>query len=196
MTNLEFYLNLLKQIKLHHKLIIIMNFYLKYFTLIILALTGINLFSQSKKCNKLQLLEVIDTGLYKVLDKVIDFEKGCIYYNSDLLFEIAIQSQNDSIFQITISSFGDKKYDLTRDFGCFTFRHHLFFVTNSRSKSDTEILFKNTKNEHIIKLTKAKKGRLLILDDSYTIWSFLYINGVFIFDSKGSSCPDTLNKTL
>jgi len=169
---------------------IVAQFLFKHSTIIILFLYGISLFSQNMNYNKLQLLEVRDTGFYEVLDKVIDFEKGCIYYNSDLLFEISIQSQNDSIFQITISSLGDKRYDLTRDFGCFTFRHHLFFVTNSRRKSDTEILFKNTQKEHIIKLAKAKKGSLLILDDSYTIWSFLYINGVFIFDSKGSNCSN------
>jgi len=165
-----------------------MKIIIKYFFFVLVFTKVFTAFSQHNKIFELQSLDIKDSSFFFVLDQFILNEKKCNYYNSNLLVEIGIQSINDSVYQVVLSSFGEKNKKSNRDFGCFIYDGHLFIVSKSRNEKDLDLLFKKTNEKQKIKLTKTKKERLIILDDSYTIWTFYYKNGIYMSSKRESSC--------
>ncbi len=175
-----------------------MKIIIEYFVCFVFCFLCCDVSSQNiKKHNELQLLEITNTDFCQILDSVISFELKCDYYRDSLFFVIDVkQSESRDTSLIQIESLDDMSIAQKLDpSGYVYYNNHLFIVFD---KSLDNIFAKTTKtkkfkyldydpyyhgdNENII---------LNVLDDSFTIWVFAYINDIFIFESKSGSCVNS-----
>lgn len=154
-----------------------------------------SIFSQHiVKSSELSVLSIVDTSLNSILDSVLIFEKNCDYYSDSLFFTIDVRIIKESYeLQISSSNNINEALDYFEPiYGCLSYENHLFIIFNPVS----ERFFKRTEKKskfNYIKYDKSyQKGDSLtlyhIIDDSYTYWTFWYVNGVFIFKDRSSSC--------
>ena len=142
----------------------------------------------------LEIVCVKNTDLLIILDSIIDYEKQCDYYSSDLLFSISVLPPDN---YIRIGSRGERSVNKEFYVGCIEFNGHLILVDHFDNR-----LFKKTgkKKNYIFSKSLTKfdeNGNLLVIDsdewmqnDSYSHWCYIYTNKRIIFDSKSTYCDE------
>lgn len=151
-------------------------------------------FSQHiKKQNELVHLTIPNKDVCTILDSIVVAEKKCEYYNKNLIFTINIRKvEND--YSVIIESIIDSNIVQRLDpYGYFYYQKHLIVVDGDTCES----IFSKTKEKRKFKYIKydptyQEQGKPFKVyyfnDDSFSQWSFWYINNKFKFDSKSSSC--------
>ena len=161
----------------------------KILHLIILSLLLSQSCQASNDNDSTTVLKIKDDNFISILDSVINFEKQCDYYTSDLLFSVGIN--RDSIIQIGSIDQIIKSDDIH---GCFIYKEHLFIVTGMSLRQS---LFAVTDKKKKIKyyepheIYDPKSGVVTIdifEDDRFTFWLYKYIDGKFFFQGRHSYC--------
>ncbi|MDD3629763.1 MAG: hypothetical protein PHF55_01865 [Bacteroidales bacterium] len=173
---------------------------LKYFITLMLCINSVNVFSQYiEKQIDLYHLSFENNNITTILDSIILHEKKCNYYDCNLLFSFDIQKFEDNYILIVIESNNSIDLLLSLDpYGFFYYKNHMFIVDGDRleelfSICGQKVSFKYLEEDldYILKRTDDKNiitEIYFITDDSFSQWSYLYLNGEFIFDGKSSFC--------
>ncbi len=173
---------------------------LKYFITLMLCINSVNVFSQYiEKQIDLYHLSFENNNITTILDSIILHEKKCNYYDCNLLFSFDIQKFEDNYILIVIESNNSIDLLLGLDpYGFFYYKNHMFIVDGDRleelfSICGQKVSFKYLEEDldYILKRTDDKNiitEIYFITDDSFSQWSYLYLNGEFIFDGKSSFC--------
>ena len=153
----------------------------------------IELYSQHiKKTIFLPEFSVTNPELFSILDSVTAYERICPYYN-DSVFLLFQCREIESVTVLTIYSLISINNPL--DFFEFSdiigyFNHDGFVVFIDRKSRDLFFALKgNEKAFNYLKYddTYQPKDNLIlyyIIDDSYSVWSFYYIDDSFILNDK------------
>lgn len=173
---------------------------LKFFITLMLCINSVNVFSQYiEKQIDLYHLSFENNNITTILDSIILHEKKCNYYDCNLLFSFDIQKFEDNYILIVIESNNSIDLLLSLDpYGFFYYKNHMFIVDGDRleelfSICGQKVSFKYLEEDldYILKRTDDKNiitEIYFITDDSFSQWSYLYLNGEFIFDGKSSFC--------
>jgi hypothetical protein len=172
---------------------------LKYFTTFMLCINSVNVFAQYiEKQIDLYHLSFENKNLTTILDSIILHEKKCNYYDCNLLFSFDIQKFEDNDILIVIESNNSIDLLLGLDpYGFFYYENHMFIVDGDSleelfSICGQKVSFKYLEKDldYILKRKDDKKiiTEIFIIDDSFSQWSYQYLNGEFIFDGKSSFC--------
>ncbi|HPU46985.1 MAG TPA: hypothetical protein PLQ91_05130 [Bacteroidales bacterium] len=177
-----------------------MNKVLKYFITLMLCINSVNVFSQYvEKQIDLYHLSFENKNLTTILDSIILHEKKCNYYDCNLLFSFRIQKFEDNDILIVIQSNNSIDLLLGLDpYGFFYYENHMFIVDGDSleelfSICGQKVSFKYLEEDldYILKRTDDKNiitEIYFIIDDSFSQWSYLYLDGEFIFEGKSSFC--------
>jgi len=176
-----------------------MNKVLKYFITLMLCINSVNVFSQYvEKQIDLYHLSFENKNLTTILDSIILHEKKCNYYDCNLLFSFDIQKFEDNDILIVIESNNSIDLLLGLDpYGFFYYENHMFIVDGDSleelfSICGQKVSFKYLEKDldYILKRKDDKKiiTEIFIIDDSFSQWSYQYLDGEFIFDGKSSFC--------
>jgi len=177
---------------------------LKFFITFMLCINSVNVFAQYiEKQIDLYHLSFENKNLTTVLDSIILHEKKCNYYDCNLLFSFDVQKFEDNYISIVIESNNSIDLLLGLDpYGFFYYKNHMFIVDGDSleelfSICGQKVSFKYLDEDldYIIEQnTKRKYDKntiielYFIIDDSFSQWSYIYINGEFIFEGKSSFC--------
>ncbi len=165
-----------------------------------LCINSVNVFAQYiEKQIDLYHLSIENNNLTTILDSIILHEKKCNYYDCNLLFSFDIQKFEGNYILIVIESNNSIDLLLSLDpYGFFYYKNHMFIVDGDRleelfSICGQKVSFKYLEEDldYILKRTDDKNiitEIYFITDDSFSQWSYLYLNGEFIFDGKSSFC--------
>jgi hypothetical protein len=149
-----------------------------------------NIFAQGEPSkNYLNQLLIENEELTFIVDSILNYEKNCDYYSSDLLYAIHIHGQG-GFSTLTIGAVGFKTIEIGNELGYFNHRSHVFIVYgycldntlfSKSGKKKTFNYFKpnNRDNEMII---------YNIEDDSFSFWIYKYIQGDFVFQGLHTHC--------
>lgn len=146
------------------------------------------LYAKSKNVettDNLPVLEIVNTELQAIVDSLLEHEKNMDYYNSNLVFYINVQHQEDLIL-LSIGS-TDKKMKLGNEIGCITIKKHIFIVSGYYETN----LFKKTKRKKrynfYVPMEQQTKNNCkdkieidVFEDDSYTQLNYWLVNGKLI----------------
>jgi len=177
-----------------------MNKVLKYFITLMLCINSVNVYSQYvEKQIDLYHLSFENKNLTTILDSIILHEKKCNYYDCNLLFSFDIQKFEDNDILIVIESNNSIDLLLGLDpYGFFYYENHMFIVDGDSleelfSICGQKVSFKYLEEDldYILKRTDDKNiitEIYFIIDDSFSQWSYLYLDGEFIFEGKSSFC--------
>jgi hypothetical protein len=173
---------------------------LKYFITLLLCINSVNVFAQYiEKQIDLYHLSFENKNLTTILDSIILHEKKCNYYDCNLLFSFRIQKFEGNYILIVIQSNNSIDLLLSIDpYGFFYYKNHMFIVFGDSleelfSICGQKVSFKYLE-EDLDYILNQKHDKNIItelyffFDDSFSQWSYLYINGEFIFDGKSSFC--------
>jgi hypothetical protein len=142
-------------------------------------------------------------NLTTILYRIIIHEKKFNYNDCNLLFSFRIQEFEDNYISIVIESNNSIDLLLGLDpYGFFYYKNHMFIVVGDSleelfSICGQKVSFKYLEEDldYIIEQnTKRKYDKntiielYFIIDDSFSQWSYIYINGEFIFEGKSSFC--------
>ncbi|MBK6934008.1 MAG: hypothetical protein RBQ75_07585 [Bacteroidales bacterium] len=177
---------------------------LKFFITFMLCINSVNVFAQYiEKQIDLYHLSFENKNLTTILDSIILHEKKCNYYDCNLLFSFDVQKFEDNYISIVIESNNSIDLLLGLDpYGFFYYKNHMFIVDGDSleelfSICGQKVSFKYLEEDldYIIEQnTKRKYDKntiielYFIIDDSFSQWSYIYINGEFIFEGKSSFC--------
>jgi hypothetical protein len=136
-------------------------------------------------------IKISNKALYVILDSIIEHEKRCDYYSSNLLFDIMILDE-----KILIGSIGERIKKSKSIIGCFFYKNHLFFVDAKCLNKD---LFYETeyKLQYPFTISQTRidsKTKVMFIDtldmqnDSYSYWTFIYKNNNFVLYEKSTYC--------
>ena len=169
-----------------------------------LCINSVNVFAQYiEKQIDLYHLSFENKNLTTILDSIILHEKKCNYYDCNLLFSFDVQKFEDNYISIVIESNNSIDLLLGLDpYGFFYYKNHMFIVDGDSleelfSICGQKVSFKYLDEDldYIIEQnTKRKYDKntiielYFIIDDSFSQWSYIYINGEFIFEGKSSFC--------
>ena len=165
-----------------------------------LCINSVNVFSQYvEKQIDLYHLSFENKNLTTILDSIILHEKKCNYYDCNLLFSFDIQKFEDNDILIVIESNNSIDLLLGLDpYGFFYYENHMFIVDGDSleelfSICGQKVSFKYLEEDldYILKRTDDKNiitEIYFIIDDSFSQWSYLYLDGEFIFEGKSSFC--------
>ena len=164
-----------------------------------LCINSVNVFAQYiEKQIDLYHLSFENNNLTTILDSIILHEKKCNYYDCNLLFSFRIQKFEDNDILIVIQSNNSIDLLLGIDpYGFFYYKNHMFIVFGDSlqelfSICGQKVSFKYLEEDldYILKRKDDKKiiTEIFIIDDSFSQWSYQYLNGEFIFDGKSSFC--------
>lgn len=139
-------------------------------------------------------VSVIEKGLLPFINTAVLFERKCDYYSDSLLFTIDVRIIG-SKYEIQIESVRNPNTvfnDFEPIFGYLYVKNHLVFVYGQPSVKFFQIgedckqfkFFK--KNEASLKTDSLYLND--IIDDSNSIWNYLYVEDEFILVGKSSSC--------
>ncbi len=177
-----------------------MNKVLKYFITLMLCINSVNVFSQYvEKQIDLYHLSFENKNLTTILDSIILHEKKCNYYDCNLLFSFRIQKFEGNYILIVIQSNNSIDLLLSLDpYGFFYYKNHMFIMFGDSleelfSICGQKVSFKYLEEDldYILKRTDDKNiitEIYFIIDDSFSQWSYLYLDGEFIFEGKSSFC--------
>ncbi len=130
-------------------------------------------------------LQITNERLLPILDSIIQHEKKCVYYSSDLVFSIHRQAVNDSIAEFQIGGIGSMLVDLGEDYykGCFEHKGHTFLVVGQ--DVDTTI-FADTDEQKEFRIYKTDwvtdRGETVLIDfedDQFSYWVYHYLDSSF-----------------
>ena len=164
-----------------------------------LCINSVNVFAQYiEKQIDLYHLSFENKNLTTILDSIILHEKKCNYYDCNLLFSFRIQKFEGNYILIVIESNNSIDLLLSLDpYGFFYYENHMFIVDGDSleelfSICGQKVSFKYLEKDldYILKRKDDKKiiTEIFIIDDSFSQWSYQYLNGEFIFDGKSSFC--------
>ena len=165
-----------------------------------LCINSVNVFSQYvEKQIDLYHLSFENKNLTTILDSIILHEKKCNYYDCNLLFSFDIQKFEDNDILIVIESNNSIDLLLSLDpYGFFYYKNHMFIMFGDSleelfSICGQKVSFKYLEEDldYILKRTDDKNiitEIYFIIDDSFSQWSYLYLDGEFIFEGKSSFC--------
>ena len=165
-----------------------------------LCINSVNVFAQYiEKQIDLYHLSFENNNLTTILDSIILHEKKCNYYDCNLLFSFRIQKFEDNDILIVIQSNNSIDLLLGIDpYGFFYYKNHMFIVFGDSlqelfSICGQKVSFKYLEEDldYILKRTDDKNiitEIYFIIDDSFSQWSYLYLDGEFIFEGKSSFC--------
>lgn len=148
---------------------------------------------QAVALRKVTVLKITNENLLPILDSIIQHEKKCVYYSSDLVFSIDRQAVNDSIAEFEIGGIGSLLVDLGEDYykGCFEYEGHWFLVTG---KELDKTVFANAdyKKEFVFYKTGwvTDEGEIVLIDfedDRYSYWIYHYNGEVFKFKNSSDT---------
>ena len=173
---------------------------LKFFITLMLCINSVNVFAQYiEKQIDLYHLSFENKNLTTILDSIILHEKKCNYYDCNLLFSFDIQKFEDNDILIVIESNNSIDLLLGLDpYGFFYYENHMFIMFGDSleelfSICGQKVSFKYLEEDldYILKRTDDKNiitEIYFIIDDSFSQWSYLYLDGEFIFEGKSSFC--------
>ncbi len=165
-----------------------------------LCINSVNVFSQYvEKQIDLYHLSFENKNLTTILDSIILHEKKCNYYDCNLLFSFRIQKFEGNYILIVIQSNNSIDLLLSLDpYGFFYYKNHMFIMFGDSleelfSICGQKVSFKYLEEDldYILKRTDDKNiitEIYFIIDDSFSQWSYLYLDGEFIFEGKSSFC--------
>jgi len=173
---------------------------LKFFITLMLCINSVNVFAQYiEKQIDLYHLSFENKNLTTILDSIILHEKKCNYYDCNLLFGFRIQKFEDNDILIIIES--NNSIDLLLGlypYGFFYYENHMFIVDGDSLEELFSICGQKVSFKYLEKdldyILKRKDDKNIItelyfiIDDSFSQWSYQYLNGEFIFDGKSSFC--------
>lgn len=174
-----------KQFRLQEK--IMLNGFIIFFLL------ACSIKSMSNNNDSLNIFNIKNQDLIKIIDAAIRHEKNCTYYNDSLLFSIHLQEIEGSL-NLQLESIGNKKIQLENEKGCIEYQGHLFLVTGTNLDST---LFSNSGRTNTINYYKPKDkidrktGKPIfdiIEDDSFSVWIYRYVENHFVLDSYYTYC--------
>ncbi len=140
---------------------------------------------QAVALRKVTVLKITNENLLPILDSIIQHEKKCVYYSSDLVFSIHRQAVNDSIAEFQIGGIGSMLVDLGEDYykGCFEHKGHTFLVVGQ--DVDTTI-FADTDEQKEFRIYKTDwvtdRGETVLIDfedDQFSYWVYHYLDSSF-----------------
>jgi hypothetical protein len=177
----------------------------KRYIIILFFLIGI--FDTDAQCEKktayLISLKVKEMSIFPILDSIVEHEKKCSYYSSDLIFSISMRKFTDyfacpefyDCYIMVIHAVPDRNlaFSLKRG-GYFYYKNYLFVVDGKHFN-----VFFDTLPEHksfiyyefnMNKVTHDKKGRMLlyVLDDSPSNWEYIFYENKWLLHGYGSIC--------
>ena len=126
-----------------------------------------------------------------ILDSIVEHEKRCDYYNSGLIFSIGFYGGDI----VSIGTIGKRIAKSESIMGCFYYKKHLFFVEGRLY----ETLFKKTSQRMQYNFAVSQSGidpktgvffmdSMDMQDDSYSYWTYTYIDNKFIFIGSSTFC--------
>jgi hypothetical protein len=162
----------------------------KEILLLLLIFFATNVFAKHHK-NYTDSLSIENDDLILILDSIIIHEKGCDYFNENLIFVIRLHTNKN---EILIGSIGNRIFYNGDQLGCFIYQNHLFVIEGDIIDST---LFKKTgkKKHNVFSKSRTgynKKTKEYFLDadaftnDFYSYWYYSYKKGEFIFDAKNA----------
>ena len=165
---------------------------------LIILLTATKLSFSQTKLEKVTLseYEITDTNLIRKIDDFLLAETVCNYYSDYLKLSIDICDWNGNLhdkcidsdtLSVTISSIGWEDLFFLNAVGYFSYKGHLFSISNVA----TIKFFKPTGKRK--KFTYEYPQYLRIDDDSMTSWNFKYYDDHFILQHEKYNCPTKRN---
>ena len=148
-----------------------------------------NSFTQSDSMQKVKLpiLRSNSTLFEKLLEDIVTYESKHCFIAVDRSYYIKMESVTSII---TISS---KRIDkaLNIAYGVFYIDEHVFLVNDVSMDS---FFFKTQNNMEFLKKNKDIDDSLLVIDDTQTVWKFLFTNGHFQFEWFEGQCDDYMHR--
>lgn len=146
--------------------------------------------------------EITDSSIVQLLDSFLVAEQICSYYTDSLNLSIDICDWNGSIgdsckesdtLSFTISSIIDKSVLFHNALGYFKYKNHLIVISNLASTKFFKVTDLKKTFHYFEEVIIDEKGQTtqipFIEDDSYTYWTYKYVNGVFFIDHEKYNCP-------
>jgi len=159
-----------------------------YFLIIICSNS---LYSQHKiRAVELTELEIVNPKFDKIM-KLIDFtEKSCSYYNENVVFLVEVDASHDNNL-INITSIIDRNLAFEfKPIGFYYYKKHLFLILGDiphniflekKQKQKFEYLEYDVFYEEYD--SDGRRILRIIIDDSYSEWTFLHFDDNFIFEN-------------
>lgn len=143
--------------------------------------------------NSLDVLNITNQDLPKILNIVVQHEKKCDYYNDSLLFSIHLQII-EGVLSVQIESIGNRKIQIGNEKGCLEHQGHLFFISGkhldstlfSISGENKSITYYEPKDQ--IDSETGEPILDIIEDDSYSTWIYRYANKRFVLTNHHTFC--------
>ncbi|MEK6153149.1 hypothetical protein WIW50_07815 [Flavobacteriaceae bacterium 3-367] len=140
-------------------------------------------------------LEIYSEELKSILQKAIEFERGCDYYHCDLIFAININNSN-FYPSFTVESLLDRNVVLGLEpYGYLYVKNHLFIVDGDKydallRKKGGKKKFEYVKYDSSFEEYDSNGNRILriITDDSFSIWEYEIVEGAIKLVEADSSC--------
>lgn len=150
----------------------------------------VNSFAQGEPSkNYLHLLLVENKELTFIADSILNYEKNCDYYSSELLYAIHIQEYT-GFSTLTIGAVGFKTIQIGNELGYFNHRGHIFIVYGCYL--DNTLFIKSGKKKYFNYFRPANRDSEMIIfnieDDSFSFWIYKYIEGNFVFQDLHTHC--------
>jgi hypothetical protein len=143
----------------------------------------------AKDC--LSLLQIKNEKFTLIIDSIIVHEMNCDYYRPSLIFSIHLQVI-DGTHILQIESIGFEKVRIGGEQGYFEYREHLFFVSGAYLEETLFLKTDKKKSFTYYQPYNCEESDELILDifedDSFSFWTYEYIDGDFIFQEIHTYC--------
>jgi hypothetical protein len=141
--------------------------------------------------DSLDIFQITNNDMTRILDSIVEHETRCDYYSSNLLFVIL---RHDTF--VLIEALGEKMKKSQSILGCLFHRGHLFFIAGSYID---ESLFEKTgrRKKYVFYVSQSGEDpetgiyyidSVDMQDDSFSYWYYYYENDCFIFRSKSTYC--------
>ena len=154
-----------------------MNKLFRYFLLIHLCTIVCVCFPQDTK-DSLQILKVKNKQVLNILDSLIEHDKSCDFYDTNLVYTVYIQpTPHYGKYLISFSS-SHKITKWGNEVGCFVTNQHVVIVHGVFNKA----LFKKTSYKKMFSFYQPQdgvdsNGNIIIdiyEDDTYTQWDYIF----------------------
>ncbi len=163
---------------------------------LLLLVFAVNLNAQHlQKHVELHKLKINNDKFSDILERIVEHERDCYYFNSKLSFSIYV-SENENLLSVTIASIDDLNILLSNEaYGYFKFEKHIFIVRGINPHA----IFSITHDKKIFKFFdysdesfQPKEGETPILyflvNDRFSQWNYNYKNADFTVDEISTFC--------
>ena len=166
-----------------------MNLQLRFIIIFLLPCQFFNSCADVNQTTNVPILNVENYNLYPVLDSIMDVEKRCDYYNSEMIFNIFQNNITESDSNIKIEAIGYKIDPTSGLLGGFFYRNHLVLVEGLKLDSTLFSIKKGNYNLNVL----IKRDNDILYDyeiESYSMWIYKYSNYMLYFEERISNCND------